>query len=64
MANGLAADAIFLSGEVKGHIVGLENGGNWCGGGVEVGIPNQEGDVAEGEGMGVCVGAALTVLPG
>jgi hypothetical protein len=32
VADGLAADAIFLSGEVKGHVVGLENAGDWCGG--------------------------------
>jgi hypothetical protein len=64
MANGFAADAVLLRGEVEGRIVGLEDAGNWGGCSIVVGVTNREGDVAEAEGMGVRVGAALAVLPG
>jgi hypothetical protein len=51
VADGLATDVIFLSGEVKGHIVGLEDAGDRGGPGVEIGLPDGESDITAAEGM-------------
>jgi hypothetical protein len=64
VADGLAANAIFLCRKVERNIISVEDACDGRGGGIEVGVADGEGDVAEAEGMRLRVGAALAVLPG
>jgi hypothetical protein len=64
VADGLAADAILLCGEVEVDVVSLAYVGNMHGGGIESGVAVGKGDVSEPEGMGLGVRATLVVIPG
>jgi hypothetical protein len=64
VANGLAADPILLSGEVKGHVTGLENAGNMCGGGVKLASPIEKMTSQSWKGWESVPGPLLQYSPG
>jgi hypothetical protein len=64
MTDGLASDTAFLGSEIEGNVAGFADAGKWGCSCVEGDITEREGDVAQTEGMGFGVGAALAILPG